>query len=60
MLKFTGIFFVLFIGASVSAVEYSPTVDLAAGKVRGLVIDVEDYGKVDAYVGIRYVRAFFF
>lgn len=54
MVKLTGIFFVLFIGASV-AVEYSPTVDLAAGKVRGLVIDVEDYGKVDAYVGIRYV-----
>ena len=58
MVKLTGIFFVLFIGASV-AVEYSPTVDLAAGKVRGLVIDVEDYGKVDAYVGIRYVSFLF-
>ena len=38
----------------VSAVEYAPTVQIAGGKVRGTVQEVEDHGKVHLYQGIRY------
>lgn len=61
MKAFTSILFLLSITGSTvlsKTVEYTPTIELAAGKLRGKVIDVENYGKVDAFVGIRYVSIF--
>jgi len=41
------------VGSAV-AVQYAPTIELANGKVRGVVQTSVDGGKLDAYIGIRY------
>ena len=44
----------------VAAREYAPVVQIEQGKVRGLVVEVENGEKVNFYQGIRYGKNSFY